>query len=253
MILELDVGNTRLKWRWLNGASAVSGGALNRRDFTCAHEMVEAIPLVDVDEVFVKGIRIGSVASEEFNRELSAALHVTFSCRPCFAEVTEEASGVQVGYHEPKKLGVDRWLAVLAASRLPGGSWLVVDCGSAITVDVLSSGRHQGGYIAPGFSLMSHSLLAGTARIEDVEYSGQNVSPALATGDAVGRGVSLMAAGLVQQALVQCGVQDCGVVLTGGDARRLLPLINWGKVELQEDLVLDGLAFAQCVPLGDAV
>ncbi|MDP1069535.1 type III pantothenate kinase, partial [Klebsiella pneumoniae] len=72
------------------------------------------------------------------------------------------------------RMGVDRWLAMLAAWQRVGQSCWVVDCGSAITLDLLDAeGRHQGGYILPGLRLMQQSLLGNTAEVRvdrDVEH-----------------------------------------------------------------------------------
>lgn len=68
-------------------------------------------------------------------------------------QAQEYAAGVQNGYLEPEKLGVDRWLALLGAAEFASVDKLIVDAGSAITIDLLSKdGKHLGGAIMPGFN-----------------------------------------------------------------------------------------------------
>lgn len=64
-----------------------------------------------------------------------------------------ECLGVKNGYLNPEKLGVDRWLALLAAAGICAGDCLVIDAGSAITLDLLrADGQHLGGAILPGIN-----------------------------------------------------------------------------------------------------
>ena len=66
---------------------------------------------------------------------------------------TAEALGVTNGYREPSRLGSDRWMALLGAAGCSPGACLVIDAGSAITLDLLDANRrHLGGAILPGFN-----------------------------------------------------------------------------------------------------
>ena len=67
---------------------------------------------------------------------------------------------VKNGYREPSSLGVDRWMVVLAAYHRCSGTALVIDLGTAITLDYIrSDGQHLGGYIVPGTHLSQRALL----------------------------------------------------------------------------------------------
>ena len=95
-----------------------------------------------------------------------------------------------------ESLGVDRWLALLAAHRhAPTEPLMVLDCGSAITLDLLVvGGRHLGGYIVPGLALMRSSLLSETAGVAVEALSSVTSCPGRDTSTAVGHGLPLMAA-----------------------------------------------------------
>ncbi len=250
MQLQLDIGNTRIKWRRLQGGAVTGRGAVVRRnaggDQELLHQLTTAVG-EGVAEVLV-----ASVAGTEFDRQLESHCSRVYGVRPVFACATAEAAGVTSGYSEPQRLGVDRWLAVLAASRLPGDRWLVLDCGSAVTLDVLRGGHHLGGFIVPGLRLMSESLFAQTAQVKVGLPQVAGTQPGANTEEAVGRGVRLMVAGLVRE--VVCYLEDPGawrLVVTGGDAVVVAGLLpEWPGLRIEEDLVLDGLPLAECRPLG---
>ena len=238
MILECDIGNTRCKWRLLqNGKVERSGSFSHEGGFG------ELNQLCDVNRV-----RVASVASativDNFTAQL-ALLHLT----PEFAVSTVTAAGVSNAYHDPGKLGVDRWLAVVAAYNLLNGAALIVDAGSALTLDLVDSGGcHQGGYIAPGFELMKSSLLAGTGKVRFVAGVPANgVEFGTTTLDAVNAGVLASGLGAITVATTVAKnqlKQDIPVLLTGGDAHIIaMHLAEQGHRELMvlPDLVLDGL------------
>jgi type III pantothenate kinase len=143
-------------------------------------------------------------------------------------------------------LGVDRWLALLAAWSERGSACLVVDAGSAMTLDFVSGhGRHLGGYIVPGLNLMQRSLFTGTAgaRIQpqsrDADYRPE---PGRDTDTAIRHGCLGMAADFVRASLA--GIEGgADLFITGGDADTLSPHIDTDSpVRIRPTLVLDGLA-----------
>lgn len=72
---------------------------------------------------------------------------------------TAQALGVINGYREPGRLGADRWMALLAAAAMVQTDCIVIDAGSAITVDLLrADGHHLGGAILPGFNTSNDSF-----------------------------------------------------------------------------------------------
>lgn len=139
MILDLDIGNTLSKWRLKDVASSEirSRGAVWTRE-----EWRPGADIPDLD--VVEAVRISSVARASVLRDTVALLRRQVGAVHV-ARSTPEALGVSCGYEEPARLGVDRWMGVLAGYQLTGGC-CSVDCGSAITMDfVLPGGRHLGG------------------------------------------------------------------------------------------------------------
>jgi type III pantothenate kinase len=96
-----------------------------------------------------------------------------FGIAPQFARSTFTAANVSSAYDVPERLGVDRWLAMLAAYNSLSEAVVVIDLGSAMTADGISkAGHHVGGYIAPGLRMMAQSLLARTDLVRfDGEHS----------------------------------------------------------------------------------
>lgn len=218
MILDLDIGNTLSKWRLKDVVSSEirSRGAVWTRE---EWRPGEDIPDLDV----VSAVRISSVARQAVLDDTVALLRRQVG-NVHVARSTPEAVGVTCGYDEPSKLGVDRWMGVLASYQLTGGC-CSVDCGSAITIDfVMPGGSHLGGYIIPGLRLMKESLKLGTRNvaIDPNSEAGELVAPGKNTVEAVNHGIYMVAVSAVNRIYAEvCDREGVSLPLlfTGGDAR----------------------------------
>lgn len=252
-VLELDLGNTRLKWRVLRGGAMCDQGFLVRRDYQDLSSCLAVLRL-GLERLGFKGglscVRIASVASALVNQELALWLREELDLTAEFAKVSRECAGVVNGYEDYERLGVDRWLAVLAAQRLAPSGVCVVDCGSAVTLDFVLGDRHLGGYIVPGLRLMNSALFGSTDGVK-VEAEGLAGSSALVLGrntaQAVNLGLPAMVAGFVAESVRRFErehqVTPC-VILTGGDAEVVSGHLD-GVFLYRPDLVLDGLALVE--------
>ena len=119
-------------------------------------------------------IRISSVASQDHARRLAEWLQSHFGVVPEFARTTRFAAGVTCGYEDPTRLGVDRWLSVLAATSAIEGAVHRVSAlvPLALWTSLTRDGMHKGGFIVPGLRLMTDALFDGTA---DVQVSVRSV------------------------------------------------------------------------------
>lgn len=239
-ILDLDLGNSRLKWRWSDGQSQLEGALANGD--------LEA-------ELFLAGrpvqrVRVAAVAGDHLLEAVLGVCRQRWHLEPEIAVVQEQCAGVRQGYRDPARLGVDRWLGILAAYNRVKGACVVVSCGTALTVDlVTAAGEHRGGYIVPGLEMMRTALFSGTHAVKLPRLDmGGSLTPGRDTQEAVSRGLLLMAKGLVSCALDSAGAltEDSALILTGGDGERLLPLFLSASTKAQylPNLVLDGLALA---------
>lgn len=234
MILELDAGNTFIKWRLLGDEYQV----VQRGRVLTAELAGYSWP-----QMTVSVIRVASVAGAERNAQLSAELQKVFAVAPLFARTAADQAGVTNSYEDPSRMGVDRWLVMLAAWQRCGRACCIVDCGSAITVEYLSdAGVHHGGYIVPGLRLLRSGLLKNTAEIlVDRDGGGFITAPGTHTSAAVEQGINLMFQAL-QEKLVAELPADMPLYITGGDGKLFHELAERG--EYLPELVMDGLRYA---------
>lgn len=242
MILELDIGNTRIKWRLQSESGNVARGNLAS---TSAFSQIAAD--VPVESGVLRQVRVVSVLNEARNDDFKRWCLGKFGVHPMFAVSQIAATGVVNGYLNPEQLGADRWLAILAGFALTGRECVIVDCGSAITVDIVNAqGEHLGGYIAPGLRLIRDALLGNTQRVNIGNIPTEiTVSPGRNTDTGVAAAQGAMVSGLVAQAIKQskaAGATQPILVMTGGDAEWLSP--HFPDALLRPELVLDGLALA---------
>jgi type III pantothenate kinase len=238
VILLIDSGNTRIKWRLERQESAdviaLGYGLLTDPD------PFHALCLPKGERV--RSVAVSTVASEQSQRSLVAALKAQFTVPVVCYWSERQRGGLINGYQHPQKMGADRWHGMYAAWQSRHQGFVVVDAGSAMTVDyVAASGHHLGGFILPGLQMMLRSLNSDAARIGFEPGSSVDVHPGLSTSECVNHGLAWLGAALSDQIMKNMhsyGLRDA--VLTGGDAERLQRLGLQGRLE--PELVLDGLA-----------
>lgn len=240
MILELDAGNTFIKWRLLD-----LSGSVTERGRLLTAELSGYAGWPDRTVCFA---RASSVAGVEVNQALSVSIRKHFGVSLCFATTQAAQAGVTNSYTDPSRMGVDRWMVMLAAWQECQRSCCIVDCGSAITVEYLQSdGGHQGGYIVPGLRLLKSGLLKNTAEIQvDRSVEGFVTEPGRDTSAAVTQGINLMFVAL-QEKLLRELPADMPLYITGGDGELFWQLA--GRGVYRAELVMDGLRYAQPVPV----
>jgi len=262
MILLLDAGNTYLKWALVDqhtgrklqpGQSRLSRIGRLRYDGSDLEAALNSgwSELPDIGRVILAG-----VADTAVSDSLQRYIQQRWGQRAESVQATASGYGVVNAYAEPGQLGVDRWLALIAARRITAEPVSVVDCGTAVTIDRLDAGgQHLGGLILPGLSMQRQALSAGAAglssatRIPDNRW-GEKVEAwrgvavlAQATVDAVVGGVLTTVVASIDRCIDEIDRKH-GVslhVLTGGDGPGLQPLLS-GQWILRPDLVLEGLA-----------
>ena len=145
-------------------------------------------------------------------------------------------------YADPAQLGPDRWAALVAAHRAATGHKLVVNAGTALTIDALdTAGDFLGGLIVPGPALMRRSLDRGTAGLRLTE--GAFDAFPRSTPDAITSGAIQAAVGAVERLgkeMLAKGFAPAHVILSGGAAREIEAKMPYAVIH-RENLVLDGL------------
>ncbi len=236
--LLVDAGNSRIKWMLWTSSRAGETGVLSTEAFRSGDAVLP--------ESGYTMCLASNVAGQQVAKRL---LQGPGAIGPLdFVHTAAKQGGVVNAYDEPGRLGVDRWVALLGARAEFGSACLVVDAGTAVTVDALASdGRHLGGQILPGAPLMMAALADGTSDLPDVAAAPGDAPPAdnlftTRTDDAIRRGAWTAVVGAIEHAYrhLRDSEQGARLVLTGGDAPRMLDAIAV-PVDHRPDLVLHGL------------
>lgn len=243
--LLLDVGNFRLKWGVLDDGGIRRTGHISQERIR--DQGLQALTMKlprRIDTVLVS-----NVAGNSYATRLSGVIGMHCKCDVHFARSERCGWGVTNSYRQPRRLGVDRWVAMVGAWAEMQSSCLIVNAGTAVTLDAIDDkGVHLGGQIIPGVDTMLDSLSAATGYIpltktaakpstDDMKMFGRNTSAA------VREGVQNAVTGAVERATrtLQSNGYEPTIVLTGGGASRILGALD-GAVLHRPNIVLQGLA-----------
>ena len=243
MILLVDAGNSRIKSALWDGKSF--------SDLNPIATLSDAPPSEWQAIANPTRVAISNVAGADIAAKLNAWIAAAWSLEPTFESVRTRAAGVATRYDNPAQLGVDRWLAAIGGYHAVGGAVVVVDAGTAITLDLVDrSGAHLGGTIAPGLATMVESLTRNTAqlRLDSIEHTDSvatNTASAISMGciDALAGGIERM-----QRKVTELLGPEHQWVITGGEAPQIIEMCATQFRHIP-DLVLRGLALT----IGDAL
>jgi type III pantothenate kinase len=246
--LLIDAGNSRIKWSLIdeNGAALASGAV----DHDAQPDWA-AQPLP-------RDAWISNVAGESAANRIDTMLDARW---PGLARTTVRAQARQCGvtncYAEPSSLGSDRWCGLIGAhAAFAGENLLIATFGTATTLEALrADGTFTGGLIAPGWSLMMHSLGTHTAQLPTLDAAAARRALdheplkarsvfATDTRAALSSGCLLAQAGLIERAwrdLRADWQSDVRLVLGGGAASEIAGALDVPHTR-HDSLVLAGLA-----------
>ena len=244
-VLLFDVGNTRLKWGALKNDRIVRAGSIG-------HDKLKTqgfTPLTTRLPANVDYVLVSNVAGTAFGTRLAGVIGIHCETDVHFARSEKAAYGVRNGYRQPRRLGVDRWIALIGARAETRSAVCVVDAGTAVTIDAMDkTGQHLGGQIIPGPRLMTAALSKETNDIGLPTGTARDPGPGMGlfatnTGAAVQSGTLSAVCGAIERAAktMRSGGLRPKIVLTGGDASRILKQLD-GNVLHRPHLVLQGLA-----------
>ncbi|WP_158883315.1 type III pantothenate kinase [Rhodanobacter sp. L36] len=240
MMLLLDLGNTRLKWALVSPSGEWPSHGATNWEIDAARSLAAEWKFLPRPLIVVAA----SVVDPQRESQVEAVVLQLFERQTTWMRSPANACGVQNAYAEPHRLGVDRFLAMVAAKAAGRAPCVLASIGTALTLDALDAGgRHLGGLIAPGPMLMQTSLLDATARVRP-ERDGDILDLADNTADAVSSGCWQASAALIERFATRMRARLDGsttLILSGGDADRLLPLISIPADRIH-DGVLRGLA-----------
>ena len=246
MLLGIDVGNTQTVLGLFDG------------DTLDGHWRVATDPTLTADELRVKiGALLALDGVEWAGVERVVLSSVVPALTDHYQEMAERATGtpamvvgpgiktgMPIKYDNPHEVGADRIVNGVAAFAAYGGPVIVVDFGTATTLDVIDGeGAYLGGAIAPGVETSAEALFSRAARLAKVDLEpptkviGTNTRESVQAGLLLGE--AAMVDGLVRRIWAEIG-QECLVVATGGLAEKMAPLCDT-IAEVDSDLTLKGL------------
>ncbi|WP_336368479.1 type III pantothenate kinase [Marinobacter sp. C2H3] len=234
MRLLIDAGNTRLKWCLeVDGEAPRYGSGDSQRE-----DPLHGVPV----NVPVSRIAMSTVASEARRKALTAYLEQRFGVVPRCYWSESHRQGLVNAYAAPERMGADRWHGMYGAWCQGGGGFVLVDAGSAITVDMVDpAGAHLGGYILPGVGMMRRSLQSDSARVRFAEAPLASVEPGASTDECVHHGIAWLLAAAAERVAMDARRSGLTrILVTGGDAEALIRLGLAGQ--WQPHIVLDGLS-----------
>lgn len=238
MILAIDAGNSRVKWGWHDGSGWTSVATVSLIEFAASSDHVNPFSVTHGDP---QRIIISNVAGEGAHHLLVNWTSI-FDAEPIWLHAEAQRCGVTNQYERPEQLGPDRWAALIAARAVHSGPCLVVNSGTATTVDMLTAeGVFRGGAILPGVELMRFVLHEHTGRLP-IGEGGYRDAPRN-TVDAIETGCRHAQAGAVER--MYRVFRDLELnplcIVSGGAGRLLVDQLSMPRRYI-ENLVLDGLA-----------
>lgn len=232
-MLLLDVGNSRVKWALVQDGQWAHRGACDNAEVDALYREFKSLSVPS-------RILVSNVAGEAM-AERVLQLCTLWASPLEFVTAQRQQCGVSNGYQQIQRLGSDRWMALIAAWQSVLGACLVVNCGTATTVDALSdSGEFVGGLILPGIELIQRSLASNTAQLE--QEAGRLCDFPLNTADAIHSGAVRATLGAIENQYKLLSVKSATphCIVSGGAADQITPLLTM-RVDHVDDLVLRGL------------
>ncbi len=243
MDLFIDVGNTKIKW------CLTSTGGIEKTGSIFNTELIDlSINSEDIETVFISSVNSENLEKQIVEKIKPLCPHIYF------AKVNKQF--LETNYSD--ELGVDRWLGVLALTEKTKKNAIIIDSGTALTIDLLlienDSFLHKGGLILPGFHLFNQSLMQNSAAIrlknKDITIDINNSDMALL------HGFLMSVSGAVEKFIMHhhLNLYDIDIYLTGGDANIIFDSLE-EQLQLKyhriENAVIEGLKIYKKLALAD--
>ena len=251
MKLLIDAGNSRIKWALVNDAAEwlCSGVLPTVQADKLAQHIADHLDKYETGLQVIQQIWVSNVAGDgivQHIRNIGAGKSIQLH----FIVARESQCGVRNGYFQASQLGSDRWAALIAAWHLVQGKCLVVNSGTATTIDTLSEhGEFLGGIILPGVQLMQCNLVDATqlSLMEgQMELTHGKYAPfPLTSADALYSGAIQASCGAIERQYSLLNDNNASLVLSGGAAGLLHPQLKQklfnAPPRVVDNLVLRGL------------
>jgi type III pantothenate kinase len=246
MLLAIDVGNTNIVVGVFEGERLKADFRTHTDDRWTGDELglllVQLLSQHDISPEMIQAVVVSNVVPT-LTSTIDELSHSHFKHRPMLVGPGMR-SGVRIHYEDPRQVGADRIANAVAARALYGAPAIMVDFGTATTLDAIDEhGEYLGGAIAPGIQISHDALVSHAARLARVELTPPENAIGRTTATSMQSGLVFGYVGLVTE-LVRRIRQEMGgtatVIATGGMATRLATLIDVIDV-IDERLTLTGL------------
>ena len=248
MLLAIDVGNTNMEFGVYDGDRLLGSFRMMTKNNATSDEIgllaCQYFERFGIDRTVIEAVMVASVVPQVMYT-LSAAMAKYLGLTPIVVDV-DIPSGLSYGpLVTDERLGADRAVACVAAMKKYGRPLIVLDFGTATTVDAVSAdGVYMGGCISAGLRVTMDALASNAAMLPNVELNKpEKVLNFTAVGHiqagVVGGYVGAMEY-LIRQAKQELGCPDVKVVATGGLARLITKHTDLIDI-VDGELILDGL------------
>ena len=255
MRLLIDIGNTRSKW-----ALSCTSGVIQARGILGENCLFESDAEVERNKGQILEVWVSCVGKSGVLSRVTSMVERELGLTVNLAKVEPRMGNLKNNYSDLNRLGVDRWVAAIGArSKISNGSLIVVDAGTAVTIDYISNGcssgdnssgdnnssgnSFEGGVILPGLVMMHDALVDKTAGIAS-ELSDVKSVVGKTTQQCVNAGAKYGLVGAIERVVKEMMRekvdQNSVLVITGGDAKRIAPL-SCLPFQLSDDVIFDGL------------
>ena len=250
MLLAIDAGNTNIVFALLEGREIRARWRIATDPRRTADEyavwLSQLLNLEGYDRSQVSGVIIATVVPRALHN-LQTLARKYFSTEPMIAGEPPVEWGMALDVLEPKSVGADRAVTMIAAHALHAGDLIVIDFGTATTLDVVDyKGAYKGGIIAPGINLSLDALVTAAAKLPRIAIEAP-ATPSVIGRDTVSQmqigifwGYVAMIEGLVARMKAEVG-RPITVVATGGLAILFERHTTMFDV-VEPDLTIQGLA-----------
>lgn len=242
----IDIGNSRIKWLFHDPVKDEFSlaGAMFHNESELQGLFCEYWSSLEHPE----RVLVSNVSGSDIAESLNTWVKKEWRIKVEYMQTEKLSYGVHNAYPAYYKLGVDRWMAIIAAWQRynkDNAAICIVDCGSATTIDGISqSGQHLGGFILPGYKMMQEVLINNTSDINLVKETIPSISFSNTTEQAVASGCYIAMFAAIDQAVTLIKDDYHGqirCIITGGYAELVIKQLT-EKFEYEPHLVLHGLA-----------
>jgi len=227
MLLAVDVGNSTITVGVFDAGELKRTWRLTTDEARSVDEygvrLVGVLGLAGITQDMIDAVVMSSVVPP-VTTQLSACVRTYLECEPLMVAPGVK-TGLTIRHDNPRELGADRIANMVAFTHRYPSPGIVVDCGTAISIDLVdASGAYVGGVIAPGIVTSSEALRAVTARLPRVELVQPQRVLGRSTVEALQSGIVYGFAGLIDGVVSRLSGElsdsdaDMTVVLTGGSA-----------------------------------